>query len=164
MTGQVVQVNVSPGGVPKTPVGSAEFRPSGIAGDNHRNKRYHGGPRQAVLLISSELVDVLREEGWPLFYGALGENVTTAGLDHRAWRAGQCFRIGAAIIQLTKPRAPCATLNVYGTGIQTRIYDSAVKQLDPRSIHWGESGSYASVLQPGQVCMGDIIDLIDSVV
>jgi hypothetical protein len=39
--------------------------------------RLHGGPGKALLLLASEVIDALCAEGWPLFYGALGENLTT---------------------------------------------------------------------------------------
>ena len=161
--GKIVQVNVSAGGVPKLPVERAMVGPLGIEGDEHRY-RMHGGPRKALLLIASEVIHSLCSEGWPLFYGALGENLTTQDLDHRAWRAGQRFRCGDLILQLTEPRAPCKTLNPYGAGIQSRIYDKQVKAHDPTSAHWGESGFYAAVLNPGVVQPNDIIRQLDPVV
>ena len=41
----------------------------------------HGGPRQAVLLIDADTVDELVARGYPVGYGALGENLTTSGID-----------------------------------------------------------------------------------
>jgi MOSC domain-containing protein YiiM len=163
MFGMVIQVSVSNGGVPKLPLNIAQVNTLGIEGDSHRYE-YHGGAEKAVLLIASELVDELRSEGWPVFYGALGENLTTRGLNRRAWRSGQCFRAGDVLLQLTTPRAPCSTLNPYGTGIQNRIYDWLVKALDPSSVHWGDSGFYARVLEPGIIRTNAIIEAVDPVV
>jgi MOSC domain-containing protein YiiM len=157
----VVQINVSNGGVPKTPISRAEVGELGIAGDRHRYPRHHGGPRKALLLIASEVVDQLRREGWPVFYGALGENITTAGLDHRSWRPGARYRIGPVLIELTTPREPCRALRPYGSGIQKRLYDGNVRALDPSSPHWGESGFYVSVLETGAIAAGDIIECIE---
>ena len=154
---RVLQINISKGGVPKRVVERAEVTSLGIVGDVQRNRKYHGGPQKALLLIASEVIDRLTAEGWPLFYGALGENLTTANVDHRSWRPGLCYRIGSVLVELTTPRQPCATLNPYGPGIQKRLYDKRVKLLDPESPHWGESGFYAAVLQPGTILANDII-------
>lgn len=162
MRGTILQINISSGGVPKRPVFEADVHELGIAGDKQRNTKYHGGPRKALLLIASEVIDSLRDEGWPLFYGALGENLTTYGIDHRLWRPGQRFRAGSAIIELTQPRQPCHTLDPYGPGIQTRLFDQKVKKLDPSSSRWGMSGFYASVVQPGRIVPMDIIESVDS--
>ena len=56
-------------------------------------------------------------------------------------------------------RAPCATLDVYGSGIQAAMYDARVQAGDPESPRWGLSGFYASVVQPGIVRAGDSIAL-----
>ena len=56
-------------------------------------------------------------------------------------------------------RTPCATLDVYGSGIQAAMYDARVQAGDPESQRWGLSGFYASVVQPGMVRAGDTIAL-----
>lgn len=157
----VVQLNISRGGVPKRAVAEAEVTPLGIAGDSFAHPEIHGGSRQAVLLITSEGVDELIAAGFPLSYGALGENITTGGLDRRWLRVGQRYRIGNVIVELTKPRGPCVALNVYGPGLQKAIYDAQTEAGDPASPRWGLSGFYASVLQPGLIYPGDPIQLLE---
>jgi MOSC domain-containing protein YiiM len=166
--GRVVQINVSRGGIPKYAIAQGSAGPLGLEGDAVAHPQIHGGPVQALLLIASEAVDALAARGYPVFYGALGENITTAGIDPRSWRAGQQYRVGAAEIELTKPRAPCATLDVYGQDrdgvkIQQAIYDSAVRRGDPSSAFWGMSGFYARVLRPGAILAGDPIVLLSDV-
>jgi MOSC domain-containing protein YiiM len=161
MEARVLQINISNGGVPKRSITSAVVGRLGIERDKHAHPQFHGGSRKALLLIASEVVEKLKGEGWPLFGGALGENISTVGLDHRSWRPGMRYKIGAIEIELTIPRQPCATLNRYGPGIQQRIYDQRVNQLDPQSPHWGESGFYASVLQSGPIHTNDIIQSAD---
>lgn len=156
MTGAVVQVNVSKGGIPKTPIPSGELTAAGITGDSWRY-RFHGGPKQAVLLITLEGIEELIAQGFALSPGALGENLTTRGLDRRALRFGQRLQVGTAVIELTKMRQPCATLNVLGPGIQAAIYDARVVKGDHESPLWGLSGFYASVVEPGIVRPGDEI-------
>ena len=156
----VLQINVSPGGVPKRPIPAGVVTPLGITGDGHAHPQVHGGPRKAILIITSEGIDELKEQGFPLYYGALGENLTTRGLNRRGVRVGQHYRIGEILIEITKVRAPCETLNLY-PGIQKAIYDPEVKSGNPGSPLWGLSGFYAAVLQAGAIRPGDPIRLLD---
>ena len=73
-----------------------------------------------MLLITAEAIAELNARGFSLYYGALGENLTTHGIDRRLLRAGQRFRVGSAVIELTHVRAPCATLDTYHPEIKTR--------------------------------------------
>ena len=133
----------------------------GVTGDGHAHPEIHGGPRKAILLITSEGLDELKERGFPLFPGALGENLTTLGLNRRDVRIGQRYRIGEVLLEIVKVRAPCDTLSVYGHGIQRAIYDQEVKAGNIASPLWGLSGFYASVLQTGTIHPGDPIHLVD---
>jgi MOSC domain-containing protein YiiM len=164
MTGSILQINISPGGIPKRPIPDAIVTAEGIRGDRWSHPDIHGGPNQALLLITSEGIDELIEQGFPLFPGALGENLTTLGLDRRQMRIGQRFRAGEVFFELTKRRAPCATLNMYGPGIQQAIFDTQVKAGDPSSLRWGLSGFYARVLRSGTLRSQDPIALIEQVV
>jgi len=158
VSGIVVQVNVSRGGLPKLAIPSGELMENGIAGD-HWRYRFHGGRRKAVLLVTIEGIDELVSQGFPLFAGALGENLTTRGLPRRDLRLRQRLSVGDAEIELTSIRTPCSTLDVYGPGIQAAMYDARVQAGDPDSPRWGLSGFYASVVRPGQARAGDLITL-----
>ncbi len=160
MPASVMQINVSQGGVPKRAVMEGIVTPLGLAGDGHAHPDIHGGTRKALLLITSEGIEELKAAGFPLYPGALGENLTTQGLDRRSVRVGQRYRIGGVVIEITKVRAPCDTLSPYGAGIQKAVYDAAVKAHDPASPRWGLSGFYASVVQPGTIRPGDAITLV----
>ncbi len=156
MTGSVLQINVSRGGLPKYAIAEGRMTTLGIDGDSHAHPDIHGGSRQAVLMIAAEGIDELAALGFPVYPGALGENITTLGLDRRQWRLGQRWRIGAdAVLEFTKVRGPCNTLLRYGTGIHAAIYDALVKAGDPSSARWGLSGFYASVITPGVIRTGD---------
>jgi MOSC domain-containing protein YiiM len=156
VTGTVVQVNVSRGGVPKLAIPAGELTEVGIVGDSWRYP-FHGGPRKAVLLITIEGIDELVSQGFPLFPGALGENLTTRGLDRHDLRIGQRLRVGEAVIELTQIRTPCATLDVYGSAVQAAIYDARVQKGDYRSARWGLSGFYAAVIRRGVVRPGNAV-------
>ena len=160
MTGVIVQVSISPGGVPNRAIDEGNITRKGIIGDGWRHPQFHGTPKRAILLITSEGVDELAVQGFPVYYGALGENITTRGLDRHSLRIGQRFKAGKAVIELTEVRFPCGTLSVYGAGIQAAIYDARAQAWDPASPVWGMSGFYASVLEPGMVQPGDAIALV----
>src|SRR5271155_3824539 len=130
MTGSIVQVNISPGGIPKRPIAEAEVTPEGIRGDSWAHPDIHGGPNQALMMITSEGIGQLIAQGYPVFPGALGENLTTIGLDRRQMRSGQRYRVGEVILEITKIRAPCTTLDVYGSSIKQAVYDARVRDSD----------------------------------
>jgi MOSC domain-containing protein YiiM len=153
--GTIVQVNISRGGVPKLPVPEAVLGTLGLEGDSHAHPEIHGGTVQAILLVTLEGIEELIDQGYPLFPGALGENLTTRGLDRRQIRIGQQIRAGSAMLEITKPRGPCATLDVYGAALKREI-----KTKDPSSPVWGLSGFYARVLSPGIVRADDIIEVV----
>lgn len=163
MTGSIIQINISPGGIPKRPIPEAVVTVEGIRGDRWSHPDIHGGPNQALLIITSEGIDELIAQGFPLFPGALGENLTTLGLDRRQMRIGQRFRAGELFFEFTKRRAPCATLNAY-PGIQHAVFDAQVQAGDPSSPRWGLSGFYARVLRAGTIRPGDPIALVDQIV
>ena len=160
----ILQVNISPGGIPKRPIPEAIVTAECILGDSWANPQVHGGPNQALLLITSEGIAELIALGFPLYYGALGENLTTSGLDRRQMRVGQRYRAGEVMLELTKLRAPCTNLDVYGQSIKQAIYDPQIKAGDPSSSRWGLGGFYARVLHPGTIRPHDIITLVDQVV
>lgn len=164
MTGTVAQINISRGGIPKYPIPEGYVTPLGIEGDICAHPRFHGGPRQALLLICSEVIELLTAKGYPLFFGALGENITMRGIDHRQLRVGQRYRLGEVFVELTKVRAPCSALDIYGNSIKREMYDRQVKAGDPASSRWGLSGMYASILRTGTIRQDDIIALVDQVV
>ena len=159
--GSVIQINLSRGGLPKSPVPQAFLTPLGFEGDLHNASAIHGGPRKAVLLITAEGTDELIARGYPLFYGALGENLTTRGLDRRQLRSGQRFRVGEAVIELTQLRGPCVNLDVYGPKLKSELN---IRGLQPHDPSWGLSGFYASVVQTGLVRTNDIISILDAAV
>lgn len=164
MTGRIVQLSVSRGGVPKHAIAEARAGRLGLEGDHQAHPQFHGGPRQALLLICSEALEDLRGAGFPVFPGALGENLTTLGLDRRQMRLGQRYRAGEVILELTKMREPCKQLRPYGPGIQAAVYDARVKQGDPSTPVWGMAGFYAAVLEPGVLRPGDPISLLEQLV
>ena len=150
MPGRVLQVNVSPGGVPKTPVPSAQVGRLGLEGDAVNHPKIHGGPERAVCLFAQEVIDALRAEGHPIQPGDVGENLTVRGLDWPALEAEAVLAIGDRLrVQLTQRVEPCRTIaGAFADGGFKRIKPSRV----PDQTRW-----YARVLTPGRVQPGDAI-------
>src|SRR3954451_13662521 len=110
--GAIVQISTSRGGIPKIAVPEAFLTLTGLEGDVCAHPKFHGGPNQAILIVTSEALDEMKAAGFMVYPGSLGENLTVTGLDRREIRIGQRFSAGEAILEITKLRVPCATLNV----------------------------------------------------
>ena len=161
---EIIQVSLSRGGVPNRPVTTAMITSLGLEGDGWAHPQIHGGPRQRVLIIAAETIDDLAARGFPVFYGALAENLTVRGVALESLRAGQTWRAGDAMLELTKVRKPCSTLDVYrhpdGRPVQPELYDERVQAGDFTSPLWARSGFYALVRRPGLVSPGAPFELI----
>jgi MOSC domain-containing protein YiiM len=151
MPGRIAQINVSAGGVPKRPVRTARVTPAGLEGDGHRNRKLHGGPDRALCLFALERIEALQGEGHPVEPGALGENLTVAGLDWPRVRPGDLFRLGdTVLIQITRFTSPCQTVRAaFVDGAYARIAEAR---------HPGWSRVYARVLAPGEIATGDPVE------
>lgn len=151
MPGRIVQINISPGGVPKHPVAEARVTRLGIEGDGHRNTEHHGGPDRALCLFSVEQIEALQAEGHPVEPGALGENLTLAGLDWAAVQPGDFLRLGAEVlVQITRFTSPCVN-------VRAAFLDGAYSRVSQKR-HPGWSRVYARVLVPGDIAAGDPIE------
>ena len=161
MTATILQVSVSKGGVPKHSIPLGILTPTGLEGDRQAHPDIHGGPQQAVLLITAEGIAELAAQGFPLTARFVRREPNHQR--HPAVKNGASDNAGKsapeAVIEITKRRAPCQTLNVYGPGLQAAIYDSLTAAGDPSSPKWGLSGFYASVVRPGIIQPGDEIVL-----
>lgn len=148
--GRIVQINISPGGVPKLPIPRTVLGPLGLAGDKQRDRRHHGGPTRAVCLYSLELIRALQAEGHPIQPGNIGENLTTEGIDLAVLQVGDRLRIGETIlIEITDYAHPCENLEPYFLdGKFTRV---------SQKVHPGWSRRYASVVQGGDLAVGQPI-------
>ncbi len=154
MTGEIVSINRSNGGVPKREVEEALVTLHGIAGDRQRDLRHHGGPDRALSLYSLDLLDQLRLEGHDVGPGVLGENVTIRGLDWRAMLPGVRLMLGRVEIELTGFAAPCKT-------IRHAFLDEEFKRISDK-LHPGWSRVYARVVAGGVLRRGDEVTLVSA--
>ena len=146
LSGCVVGLQRSGGGVPKLPVERAAIRFGGMEGDWQRNRKHHGGPDRALCLYSQELIDALVTEGHPMARGAIGENVTVTGVRWARMQPGALLQIGTVAVEVTAYAWPCQTIqSAFLNGGTTRISE----KLFP-----GWSRVYARVIAEGEVWVG----------
>jgi len=145
MTGRIFQLNVSPGGVPKRAVAAAELTQMGLLGDKVDKPTIHGGPTRALCLYALERILALQEEGATVFPGALGENVTTVGVDWDAIVPGMQLALGDALVEVTKYTTPCSTTAPFVKGDVKRFH---------QEHHPGWSRVYARVVTGGRLAPG----------
>lgn len=152
-SGHIFQINLSAGGVPKYPVRDAQVDVFGVRGDGHNDTEHHGGPIKAVCLYSLERILALQAEGHPIFPGAIGENITVAGLDWSQVVAGVRLALGdAVVLEITRYATPCANIRPYFSSGQ-------IERVSWRTND-GWARAYARVLRPGPIVTGDAVRVI----
>lgn len=113
----------------------------GIEDDRHATPRSERQGYQ-VLLMDKETLDAL---GLPP--GDIKENVTTVGVDVNALQPGQRVAIGDAIVEVSKPCAPCSRMEEIRSGLQDELAD--------------RRGMLAGVVQSGTVKPGDAVRVVE---
>lgn len=135
----------------------------GVEGDAHsgvtvkHRSRVAADPTQPNLrqvhLIHAELHDELVAKGFRVAPGAMGENVTTRGLDLLGLPRGARLRFGmSAVVEVTGLRSPCKQLNDYQAGLLAAVLDR-----DAQGHLVMKAGIMAVVLAGGDIRPGDPI-------
>jgi MOSC domain-containing protein YiiM len=136
---------------------------TGVEGDAHagatvkHRSRVARDPAQPNLrqvhLIHAELHDELREAGFDVGAGVMGENVTTRGVDLLGLAAGARLHLGGeAVVELTGLRNPCSQLD----GIQPGLMDATLDRDDNGNLV-RKAGVMGIVVRGGEVRPGDTI-------
>ena len=135
----------------------------GVEGDAHlgttvkHRSRVARDPTQPNLrqvhLVHAELHDELREAGFTVAPGQMGENVTTSGVDLLGLATGTRLHLGSsAIVEVTGLRNPCAQLDKIQKGLM-----AATLGRDERGNLVRKAGIMGVVLAEGEVRPGDPI-------
>ncbi|WP_293914473.1 MOSC domain-containing protein [Deinococcus sp.] len=138
-------------GIFKQPqVGAVWLASLGLSGDHIQDKQHHGGPDQAVYVYTQPDYDHFSALlGRDLAPGTFGENLLIPELESAPVAIGTRLRVGAALLEVTAARIPCATL--------------AARMSDPQFVkvfrEQRRPGLYARVLEEGPVQAGDAVQV-----
>jgi hypothetical protein len=135
----------------------------GVAGDAHagvtvqHRSRVAVDPTQPNLrqvhLIHAELHDEVREQGFEVAPGQLGENITTRGIDLLSLPRGTVLRLGPqAAVEVTGLRNPCPQIDAFDKGLLKQM----VHRADDGTLI-RRAGIMGIVLAGGPVRPGDPI-------
>ena len=143
-------------GIPKSVIKEAMAKNLGLEGDYniYRTESKGNSPDRAVLLMSDDILDQLRAEGWPVKNGDLGENITLTGIDYTSLKVKDKFSVGGIEIQITEACRPCVNLGVLPyVGERVKEFMGTLR---------GRRGFYARVLKEGNIKIDDLITRIDN--
>lgn len=139
----VLSVNISAGGIPKTPVDRCEVLEEGLAGDG-RDHDKHEQLHRAVSLVDLEILRDLCAEGFDVSPGAIGENLTVSDLHVQEMDPGVRLAFSGGVeIELTESRNPCFVLDAIDPALKKEIV--------------GRCGFLAKVITAGTITPGEII-------
>jgi MOSC domain-containing protein YiiM len=135
----------------------------GVEGDVHagttvkHRSRVARDPSQPNLrqvhLLHDELYDELAPQGFEVEPGAMGENVTTRGIDLLGLPTGARLHLGThAVVKITGLRNPCRQLDGLRPGLMAALLD---RDADGNLVR--KAGIMGIVLTGGLVTNGDAI-------
>jgi MOSC domain-containing protein YiiM len=135
----------------------------GVEGDAHHGHKvqhiYHAkrnpeAPNlRQVHLIHEELLHELRAAGFDVRPGAIGENVTTRGLDLLGLPTDARLHLGnEAVIEITGLRNPCRQIDAFAKGLTAAVLEQTA---DGHLVR--KAGIMAIVINGGVVQAGDSI-------
>lgn len=135
----------------------------GVEGDAHagatvkHRSRVRRDPTQPNLrhvhVMHAELLDELRERGFGVSAGWLGENVTTRGVALLDLPRGARLRLGmSAVVEITGLRNPCSQLDGLQPGLMAAVLATA-----PDGSLVRRAGVMGIVVSGGEVRRGDAV-------
>lgn len=143
-------------GIFKRPLrGEAEITVMGIVGDEHCDRRVHGGPEKAVHQFAAEnyrrLAEHFPEVQSALVPGSIGENLSASAMTEKNVHIGDVFQVGSAVLQVSQPRSPCWKID----------HRFGVERMSMLIVQEKMTGWYYRVLQRGFIRIGDDICLLE---
>jgi MOSC domain-containing protein YiiM len=138
----------------------------GVEGDAHCGKTVKHRSRVAqdptqpnlrqVHLIAGELYDELRQGGFDVQAGQLGENITTTGLDLINLPVGTRLQFAdGAVVELTGLRNPCAQIDQFRPGMLAAVLD---RDAEGKLIR--KAGVMGVVENGGEIRPGDRVTVV----
>lgn len=131
-------------GTKKSNVPSADLQiDSGITGDAHA-----GDWHRQVSLLAIESIDKMIAAGAKVSPGDFAENITTEGIDLMSLKIGSRLKLGNGCeIEVTQFGKECHS--------RCEIYEQVGDCIMPRE------GIFAKVIAPGEINVGDIIEVVN---
>ena len=120
-----------------------------VDGDAQADPKHHGGNDRVLHHFPREHYGQYRR--WDMMTGfkdapAMGENISTVGVDESMVNIGDVVQIGDVVLQVTQPRSPCFKLNKqfghpeFALAMQTSsLCGWFYRVLTPGHIHQGDS-------------------------
>jgi MOSC domain-containing protein YiiM len=106
-------------------------------------------------MMHTELREELRERGFNVAAGQMGENITTQGIDLLGLPTGARLRLGdEAVIEVTGLRNPCRQLGTIQSGLMATVLDR-----DANGALFRKAGVMVIVLVGGIVPPSDAISV-----
>jgi MOSC domain-containing protein YiiM len=110
-----------------------------------------------VHLIPVEVLEDAGAKGFPVPPGAMGENITTRGVDLLGLPVGTVLELGAvAAVRLTGLRNPCVQIDDYQQGLLRQMLGR-----DERGEVVRRAGVMSVVIRGGVVRAGDVIRVLE---
>lgn len=139
----------------------------GVAGDAHAGatvkhrsrvaKDSHQPNLRQVHLMHAELHDELRDRGFKVSPGAIGENITTRGIDLLSLPTNTNLYIGdEAVLRVTGLRNPCIQIERFQKGLMEAVLDR-----DESGRLLRKAGVMSVVVKGGDVFVGDAIRIVE---
>ncbi len=158
-TGRIYQISSKPKiegerGLPKFARDFAYVTSNGVEGDfNHFRKSWKFNTSlRALLIYPKEMYDKLQTEGWSVFPGDLGENITTGGIFYENFGINSIWRVGEIKIQISEVCSPCKNLRfIPSIGMKVKEFVQTLV---------GRRGWYAKVLEEGTIKKGDLVERV----
>ncbi len=130
---------------------------TGLAGDSQADLSVHGGPDKAVHIYSadhlSRLARAFPGTRRPWAPGAMGENLSVAGLTEHEVCVGDVWAWGGVRLQVCQPRMPCWKIDEH-LGVE-----GIAAYIDAHSL----TGWYCRVVEPGVAGEADPLTLCDRI-
>ena len=138
----------------KLPAKNLQICQQGVIGDMQADLNHHGGEERVLHHFPLEHYGQYRR--WDLMAGfkdvpAMGENISTVGLDESQVNIGDIVQIGSVVLQITQPRSPCFKLN-----LQFGHPKFALAMQESRMCGW-----FYKVLTEGEINANNSVHLIE---
>jgi MOSC domain-containing protein YiiM len=152
MQGSIMGLFASPtGGVPKPFVEHLQVTVNGCIGDRQNDLKHHGGPRRAVCIMTSDVLEQLQAEGHPIDGGTTGENLLIAGIPRTILDVGAVIKTEDVTLRITGDAPPCKTIKA---SFVNGGFKSLSHKLEAQTTRW-----YAEVVKEGTLHCNEAIHI-----